>query len=240
MILTAHQPVYLPWLGLFHKISLADEFVSYDQVQYVPYEWQNRNRVKTPSGPVWLTVPVMRKEHFGRRIVDIEIDNSRPWPRKHWRTIEMAYGRAPHFARYADFLDETYNRRTWLTLAELNDHLLRWSLATLGIDIPIVSAGEFDFKGTKSDRILDMCQVLGSDVFIFGGEGDKYADVPSFERAGVRPVFQTYNHPVYPQLHGTFVSHLSVIDLLANCGDDSLDILLSGNITRADVEGGVA
>src|SRR5438105_15772232 len=105
MILTAHQPVYLPWLGLFHKIALADLFVSYDQVQYLSYDWNNRNRVKTANGPVWLTVPVLRKGHLQKRICDLEISYARPWAQKHWRTIREAYGRAPYFDCYAEFLE---------------------------------------------------------------------------------------------------------------------------------------
>jgi hypothetical protein len=54
MILTAHQPSYLPWLGLIHKIALADRFVSFDQVQYVPKDWISRNQILTAQGPIYL------------------------------------------------------------------------------------------------------------------------------------------------------------------------------------------
>ena len=101
MILTAHQPVYLPWLGLFHKIALADVFVSFNQVQYQPKDWNNRNQVKTSAGPKWLSVPVKRAGYLEKTISDIEIDNSLPWARKHWKTLHLNYHRAPHFDRYA-------------------------------------------------------------------------------------------------------------------------------------------
>lgn len=226
-VLTAHQPVYLPWLGLFHKISLADTFVSFNRVQYLPKDWNNRNRIKTADGPVWLTVPVLRKGHREKPLDEIEINNALPWQRKHWRTLEAAYRRAPHFSAYAAYFEEVYARE-WRTLAELDEAMLAWFLETLGIAVRVLRASEFDFKGTKSDLVLDMCVQLGADAFVFGSLGRDYARVDDFAERGIEVVFQDYRHPVYPQLHGEFVPFLSVVDLLFNCGPDSLAILTSG------------
>src|SRR5438045_2987654 len=98
MILTAHQPVYLPWLGLFEKIAIADRFVFFDGVQYLPRDWNNRNRIKSRAGAAeWLTVPVLTKGHREKTIGAIEINNALPWRRKHWRTLELSYRDAPYF-----------------------------------------------------------------------------------------------------------------------------------------------
>lgn len=235
MILTAHQPVYLPWLGLFHKIALADQFIAFDQVQYQPKDWNNRNRIKTPQGPIWLSVPVLRKGYLERNISDIEINNVEPWARKHWRSMKLAYAKAPHFARYADFFEDTYARR-WHTLVELNAYMLAWFLDTLGIKVPVCSAGEWHFQGEKSALVLDMCRQVGASQYIFGAQGRDYADLAAFTEAGVKAHFQDYRHPAYPQLHGAFEPYLSIVDLLFNCGDASRDILLSGNLTRAELK----
>lgn len=235
MILTAHQPVYLPWLGLFHKIALADLFVSFDQVQYQPKDWNNRNRIKTAQGPIWLSVPVLRKGYLDRTISDIEINNSEPWARKHWRSLQVAYAKAPYFSRYADFFEETYARR-WERLVDLNAHMLRWFLDTLGIAVPVRSAAEWTFQGEKSDLVLDMCRQVGATTYIFGALGRDYADQETFAASGVGLHFQDYHHPAYAQMHGDFISHLSIVDLLFNCGDESRDILMAGNIDRATLE----
>lgn len=232
MILTAHQPVYLPWLGLFHKIALADLFISFDQVQYLPKDWNNRNRVKTAKGPIWLTAPVLRRGHLEKTISDIKINNTLPWVRKHWKTLLINYGKAPYFKKYADFFEETYSRH-WDTLVELNEHMLGWFLDTLGIGTPVRSAAGYDFQGKGNDLVLDMCRKVGADLYIFGALGRDYADVHAFERAGIKVIFQDYHHPTYPQLYGDFVSHLSIVDLLFNCGEESLDVLMSGNLDRA-------
>lgn len=234
MILTAHQPVYLPWLGLFHKIALADKFISFDQVQYQPKDWNNRNKIKTPQGLIWLSVPVLRKGYLEKTITDIEINNNEPWARKHLKSLQVAYAKAPYFIKYFDFFEDTYNRR-WDSLVELNAYMLNWFLETLGIDISVHSAAEWAFRGEKSDLVLDMCKQVKADTYIFGALGKDYADVSAFESAGVRVIFQEYNHPTYSQLYGEFAPYLSIVDLLFNCGDESLDILLSGNIKRDEL-----
>jgi hypothetical protein len=231
MILTAHQPVYLPWLGLFHKIALADRFVSFNQVQYQPKDWNNRNKVKTSQDLVWLTVPVNRKGYMEKKICDIEINNQVPWGRKHWGTLLNNYGKAPFFKKYADYFEHIY-KLEWNSLVELNESMLQWFLDTLGIDIKVERAGDFDFCGEKSGLVLDMCQKLGAEIYIFGAQGRDYADTAAFDAVGIEARFQEYHHPIYPQQHGEFASHISIVDLLFNCGENSLEILLSGNLDR--------
>lgn len=225
MILTAHQPVYLPWLGLFHKIASADTFVSFDEVQYLPRDWNNRNKIKTASGAIWLTVPVLTKGHREKPIREIEINNREPWRRKHWNAISLNYRKAPFFAQYEEFLRSVYQRE-WQWLWELNEHMLRWFLEVLGINVRFLRASELGLVGAKSDVVLDMCRKLGAKTYIFGALGRDYARVEDFQRAGIEVVFQEYRHPEYSQLHGAFISHLSLLDLLFNCGPKSLEILM--------------
>jgi hypothetical protein len=226
-VLTAHQPVYLPWLGLFHKIALADTFVSFNRVQYLPKDWNNRNRIKTRAGPTWLTVPVLKKGHREKPLDEIEINNALPWRRKHWTALALNYGKAPHFDDYAGFFEDVY-ARDWRTLAELDEYMLGWFLDTLGIEVRFLRASDFDFHGAKSGLVLDMCQQLEADTFVFGALGRDYADTQAFAEAGIEVIFQGYRHPEYPQLHGPFESYLSVVDLLFNCGPTSREVILSG------------
>lgn len=234
MILTAHQPVYLPWLGLFHKIALADTFVSFNQVQYLPKDWNNRNKIKTPRGPEWLTVPVRSKGYLDKKLTEIEISNDEPWKRKHWRTILANYRGTPFFGKYSGFFEDVY-ARDWRFLTELNDYMLRWFLFTLKIDVEFKDASKFEFQGVKSALVLDMCKTLGATSYIFGAMGKDYADVEAFEQAGVQVLFQDYRHPVYAQQYGEFVDRLSILDLLFNCGDSSGEILMSGNLTKPEL-----
>lgn len=230
MTLTAHQPGYLPWLGLFHKMALADEFVLFDGVQYEPKGFDNRNRIRSGEGWMWLTVPVLRKGHRNVPIEEIEINETLPWRRKHWKAISSTYSGAPFFSRYADFLEAAYARE-WKTLVELNEHLLRWLVQELGLPVTLRRASTLGLEGSGSERVLDMCVKTGAQAYIFGKHGRSYADLDAFIDAGVEVFFQNYNHPKYAQVHGEpFVADLSVIDLLFNHGESSLDIIMSGNL----------
>lgn len=231
MILTAHQPVYLPWLGLFHKIALAETFVYFDQVQYLPKDWMNRNKIRTKSGSIWLTVPVLRKGYRDLKTSEIEINNSIDWQKKHLRSISLNYKKSPYFENYIPFFEDVYSRK-WKFLGELNEYMLKWFLDELGIKVNFLNANDFKFQGEKSSLILNMCKELNASTYIFGTLGKDYADVQEFEKNDIGLIFQNYNHPKYSQLYREFISHMSVIDLLFNHGPKSLEIILSNNISQ--------
>jgi len=166
---------------------------------------------------------------------DVTLLHEKPWQKKHWRSILQNYSKAPYFSLYADFFEDLYQKE-WHGLVEINGYILRWLVQTLGINTPIKSATELQFEGEKSNLALDMCRKTGAKVLIFGALGKQYADIDSFNVLGCTPYFQDYNHPIYPQLYGGFVSHLSIIDLLFNCGNNSLEILMSGNVNKQDMQ----
>tara|TARA_B100001245_G_scaffold181126_1_gene139219 strand:- start:1033 stop:1743 length:711 start_codon:yes stop_codon:yes gene_type:complete len=234
MILTAHQPVYLPWLGLFHKIALAETFVYFDQVQYLPKDWMNRNKIRTKSGSIWLTVPVLRKGYRDLKTSEIEINNSIDWQKKHFRSISLNYKKSPYFENYIPFFEDVYSRK-WKFLGELNEYMLKWFLDELGIKVNFLNANDFKFQGEKSSLILNMCKELNASTYIFGVLGKDYADVQEFEKNKIGLIFQNYNHPKYSQLYREFISHMSVIDLLFNHGPKSLEIILSNNISQKSI-----
>ena len=224
----------MPWLGLFHKIALASDYVSFDMVQYAKKEYLNRNYIKGTDGSrLRLTVPVMTSGKFDQLIETTEIDNRNVWARKHWRSLQLCYGDAPYFDRYAPFFEDLY-RREWRLLVDLNRTILKFLLEAFGIEVSLSRAADNDFRGSGSELVLDMCRQLRANAFIFGEAGVDYADTEAFETAGIHVFFQTYEHPIYPQLHGEFVGGLSAIDLLFNCGSDSFEILMTGNTTPAE------
>lgn len=228
MILTAHQPVYLPWLGLFHKMYLAEHFCLFDIAQYQTKDYNNRNKIKTASGDLWLSVPVESSDHFQKRVCDIRIINN-GWRRKHSKSIQLNYSKAPFYKDYFDPLVAII-QADHVFLSDLNLEMLCFLMGALGFYRPITRASDYEFAGTKSDLVLDMCVKLGASTYIFGAQGRNYADVASFEGRAIQVVFQHYVHPTYRQQYGAFVPYLSVIDLLFNEGPKSLDILLGGNI----------
>ncbi|OGF24605.1 hypothetical protein A3H09_00785 [Candidatus Falkowbacteria bacterium RIFCSPLOWO2_12_FULL_45_13] len=234
MILTAHQPVYLPWLGLFHKIAISDAFCYSNDVQYQVKDWNNRNKIKTAGGGVWLTVPALTKGYRDKKIREIEINNTLDWRKKHWKSIYLNYKKAPYFDKYANFLEQTY-KREWQFLSDLNEYMLKWFLTELGIRVEYFKASELKFTGYKSELVLDMCKKLKADIYVFGALGKDYAQKDKFDEAGVKIFFQDYKHPEYRQQGKDFLPYMGIIDLLFNQGDKSLEILMSGNVTKQDL-----
>jgi WbqC-like protein family len=229
MILTAHQPVYLPWLGLFHKIAFADTYCFFDSVQYETRGWNNRNYIKGGTNEkTLLTVPVLSKNHRDKLYTEIRLNNSISWQKKHWKAITLAYKKSNFFDLYADDLFLFYQKK-WDYLVDLNFEMLVFFLKALGIKTKIVKMSGQEFLGRKSSLILDMCKKLNADTYLFGEQGENYADHQLFFENNIDIRFQQYRHPEYPQLQKPFESHLSVIDLLANCGNESLDVILHEN-----------
>jgi len=227
MILTAHQPSYLPWQGLFSKINLSDTFVFLDTVQFSKWDWSSRNKIRTPEGWMWLTVPVLSGGKHGQIFTEVKIDNTKKWNKKHLKAIKMSYSRAPYFEQYYDFFVDVYEKE-WLYLTELDEYITRHLIEILGIKVNFVKASNsLNLEGKKSSLVLDLCLKMKADEFIFGGEGKNYAQVEDFRTAGIKIHFQDYKHPEYTQIHGDFIPNLSVIDLLFNCGPKSLDIIMS-------------
>ncbi len=235
MMVAGHQPNYLPYLGFFDKIDRADAFVIVDDVQFVkrgPFGWMHRNRVRTPEGWAWLSVPIKTHGRYHQTIREAEIDHARGWEKKHWKSIEWNYRGAPHFAAYAGFFREAFERR-WDRLVDLSVHLIRGMMGMLGIEKPLHLSSELGAKGKGTDLIVDLCRKTGAEAYLSGVHGRDYLDMARVEAAGVRLVFQEFRHPVYAQAFGgPFVPHLSAVDLIMNAGPASRAVM------RGEGEGG--
>lgn len=215
MILSIHQPAYLPWLGYLDRIARSDCFVFLDTVQFEKNSFTNRNRIKTVTGPLWLTVPVKQQGHLEKKLTEIEIDNSQNWKTKHLRSIEHSYRRAPNFSSRYEKLASCFIE-TEILLADLCFKQLLFWLKEFNIHTPVVRASDLQVNGQKSDLVLAICQHLGAKRYLSGPQGHDYLDVASFEENGIDVSFHEFIHPVYPQLHGDFLLAMSVVDYWMN------------------------
>jgi hypothetical protein len=223
------QPGYLPWLGFFDQMRRADVFVYYDDVQFDKHGWRNRNRIKAPTGPHWLTVPV--RHHGKPAIVDVEIDEHAPWARRHIGTIRQFYAQAPFLDRYVGELEELLHRG-WQRLVDLDLAVASLISGWLGIDTLVERSSLLGIEGQRSERLLRICERFGATRYLSGNAAHVYLDVELFARHGIEVAWQDFRHPTYPQQHGEFVPYLSAIDLLLNCGDRSAAILLGEEAVR--------
>lgn len=218
LTVSIHQPAYLPWLGYFDRIAASDVFIFLDTVQFEKNSFTNRNRIKTPQGPHWLTVPVLGQGHFDKTLIDLEIDGRQDWKKKHLRSIEQNYRRAPFFAERFDRLATTY-APAHRYLAELCFCQLAFWLHELRIPTRVLRASEMAIEGSKSDLVLALCRAVGATTYLSGTLGRDYLREDEFAAAGIALSYQDYAHPTYPQLYGAFAPALSVIDFWMNCAD---------------------
>jgi hypothetical protein len=224
------QPGYLPWLGFFDQMRHSDVFVYYDDVQFDKHGWRNRNRIKSPAGPHWLTVPVLHHGKGQPPIKDALIDSRQDWARKHIGTLRQYYAKAPHAKQYLPELEALLDR-PWTHIVDLDLAVVDLIAGWLGLKPNTVRASELGIEGAQSERLVKLCVHFGANKYLSGSAARDYLDVGAFERQGIEVIWQDYRHPVYPQQYEPFVPYLSAIDLLLNCGDESASILKSEHIS---------
>lgn len=213
MIVTIHQPDFLPWLGFFDRWRRSDLHIVLDDVQFLRRGWHNRDRIKVPAGVAWLTVPILKKGRYGQPLREAVIDNSRPWRRKHLGLVRDSYRGAGQFNGVIADLEAIY-QKGHESLVAFNHDLLAWAGARLGIDTPLVWASSLKVESRKTQRLVDLCLKVGADIYLSGLGAGQYLEETLFAEAGIRVVWQDFRHPVYPQLHGRFEPNLSVLDYL--------------------------
>jgi hypothetical protein len=225
-VVAIHQPNFLPWLGYFHKMDRADQFALLDNAQFPKGSYANRVKIVDRLGrEKWLTVPVRLSKGSTQLYNEIEIAYDQKFQVRHTNLIRDAYQKAPFFDRYFDELIALLRVR-YPNLAALNIKLIRYLKEQLRIQTPLEVTSQLgENLGEKNVRNLRICQVLGADSYLSGKGARAYNDEALFASYGIRLVYQQFECPRYPQLHGAFIPNLSVIDLLFNCGPDSRAIL---------------
>lgn len=219
MIITAHQPNYLPYLGFFDKMRKSDTFVIYDDVQFNKEDFQHRNRIRIHHDWKYLTVPVEKKRI---PIKDIKIKNELmakgiTWQEAHLKGIRDNYKDAPYYASHENHLEAIYTDK-YDKLIDLNMDIIHYLMDAFNIKTKTIFASELGFVSQSTERLVDIAVALDGNIYLSGPAGRDYLDVPLFERKGIRVEFQDFKHPVYKQVYDGFVPNMSAIDALFNVG----------------------
>lgn len=224
ILVAAHQPLYLPWLGYFDKIRSVDTFCLVDTIPFELDSFQHKNRIHASheASEEWLCVPVQSQEGSPAPLIkDIRIENKNPWRREHWAKLESAYRSAPHFGEYTLFFQDTY-QRDWNLLVDLNEHLIRGLAGFFGIKTRIVRSSNLSVDWSHENLHVGICRALGAGRYMSGAGGNcTYLDEIELKKAGIEHIVQQFTHPIYPQFHREFVPRLAAVDLLFNCGAEA-------------------
>ncbi|MEW6600111.1 MAG: WbqC family protein [Nitrospirota bacterium] len=231
MIISIQQPEYFPWLGFYDKIMKVDKVVFLDNVQFKKRYFENRNKVRTAQGWTWITTPVMNRGFYTQKIMDVMIDNSSPWQKKITSTLRRSYGRTPFWREGGEELCELISGQH-ARLVDLNLAVILFFMDKLGIKREYALASSLETMSSGSDLILEICRKVRAEAYLSGRDGRNYLKVEDFTGYGIEVLYQDFKHPEYRQLHGEFMSHMSITDLYFNHGPGSVEIIRSkGTVT---------
>jgi len=210
------QPNYLPWKGYFDIINEVDIFVFLEDVQYTKNGWRNRNKIKTPRGTEWITVPVISDIH--KKIFETKIDYSQNWAKKHRKMIHANYAASEYYDTYNEKIFEIYNQKCE-TISELNIYAIKKISKILDINTEFINSTILDTCGIKDDKVIEICKQIGADEYLSGPSAENYIVNEKFEKAGITLDYKNYSgYLEYPQLWGDFNHFVSIIDVIFNCG----------------------
>ena len=221
MIVAVDQPNYIPWKGYFDLIHDVDLFVFYNDVQYTTRDWRNRNKIRTPNGEKWLSVPCGKSTH--RLICEVTITDTE-WQRKHFETIRYAYGNAPYYKWVEPFLIDTYVDKEWEYLYELDQYMTEKIAGDfLGINTRFADSRDYITEGVKHERMLTLLESIGCDIYESGPAAKDYIIAEDYHQKGIELRWKSYDgYPAYKQAgHPDFIHQVSILDLLCNVGEEA-------------------
>lgn len=216
------QPGYLPYIGFFKKIESSDVFVFLDDVQYEKNGFDNRNKIRTSEGFMWLTVPVNYK--FGQFLNEIKIANNEDWSRKHRKSIKINYQKATFFSEYWNDIGSILSQK-WELLIDLNIKLIECFISGLNLTTKTIKSSELNIKKTGSEKLLEICRKLDATTYLSGELGKNYLNEQIFHDSKIQVIYEKFEHPTYRQLNKTFIPNMSILDLLFNEGPNAITIL---------------
>ncbi|WP_298764385.1 WbqC family protein [uncultured Polaribacter sp.] len=212
------QSNYIPWKGYFDSISLVDEFIIYDDMQYTKRDWRNRNKIKTAQGLKWLTIPVEVKGKYYQKINETKISDDK-WNTKHWDVIKQNYSKATFFKEYKSFFEDLYLTMNYKYLSEINYSFISTICDFFEIKTKIRFSSEFNLIGNPTEKLLNLCKDSNAKQYFTGPAAKKYLDEFLFNNNNVEVKYLDYNnYKYYKQLYPPFRHDVSILDLIFNEG----------------------
>lgn len=219
------QSNYIPWKGYFDLIACADEFILYDHVQYTKNDWRNRNKIKTQQGTLWLTIPVLHKGKFGQSVEETKTSNN-IWRKKHWKTLEANYKKAPYFDLYLETLQKLYLDDQDLMLSDINYKFITTICDFLGINTRVTFSHDYDLPGGKTENLVAICRQLNATQYLTGPSAENYLNEQLFKSHNISVRYADYsNYNEYNQLYPPFEHSVSILDLLFCQGPDATNYM---------------
>ena len=221
------QSNYIPWKGYFDLINMVDEFILYDDMQYTRRDWRNRNKIKTPQGLQWLTIPVEIKGKFFQKIKDTKITDKK-WNIKHWRTISQNYSKAKYFKDYKDIFEELYLTCDEEYLSQINYKFITTINEILEIKTKLRWSSEFELVDGQTEKLLGICKDCNADIYLSGPAAKDYFNEDLAKQENIKVEWMDYSgYKEYEQLNPPFEHGVTILDLIFNEGDRAKEFMKS-------------
>jgi hypothetical protein len=222
------QSNYIPWKGYFDIIGAVDEFILYDEVQFTKNDWRNRNKIKTPTGVQWITIPVFQKS-LQQKISETQVSNNN-WAIKNWQTLKSNYGRAPSFKEFSHVFEQFYLTTNLTYLSEINRFLITLISDLLGIKTVISNSKDYTLEGNATERLISLCEQTNATTYLSGPAAKNYLDESLFAQKGINVEWMDYSsYQEYNQLFPPFDHYVSIVDLIFNTGKDASNFMKLGS-----------
>lgn len=216
------QSNYIPWKGYFDIINMVDEFILYDDMQYTRRDWRNRNKIMTPNGLIWLTIPVENKGKFYQKINETKI-SGHEWIDEHMKSIQYNYSKAPYYKEYAPIITEIYEKcRKEVYLSRINFLFIAEICRILNIKTKITWSSDYELVDGKTERLVGLVKSAGGNYYLSGPAAKDYIVDELFEKEGIKLDWMDYSgYPTYSQLSREFEHGVTILDLIFNEGPNA-------------------
>ncbi len=223
MLVSIHQPNYIPWIPYFQKIKNSDIFVLLDDVKYTKNDWRNRNRILINNEPKYLTIPIL-KENYSNKINEVFLPKDNSWKKKHLDSILFNYSTSPHVDDYREFLVDYFTIRE-KSLCDFLNSFLTFSLDMLKISTKIIRSSSLDINPElkSTERLISIVEKVGGKSYLSGSGGKNYLSFELFKNKSIDIIFQKPEFREYNQNSNSFVPGLSIIDLFLNVHKDDIN-----------------
>jgi len=201
-----------------------------DDVQFSKQSWQQRNRIRTPNGLQYLSVPVKTAGRLGQKILSCELVEQ-PFVKKMVKSLWANYAKAPFFECVIGELEATMELAVSTnSLVEFNCALISWMANRLGVTTPMIRASTLGVGGQRGEHVATICESVGADRYLSpsGSEGYLLEDKDAFEQRGISVRLQVFEHPRYVQRFAPFIPYACSLDLIFNVGPTAPEVMRSG------------
>jgi hypothetical protein len=203
---TVVSTAYLPPIRYF-EVLLNNDLIYVEKFETYPKQtYRNRCEIYSANGLLSLSIPIIKPNGNRTSISEVKIDNSVKWRGEHWRAIVSSYRNSAYFEFLMDYFEPFY-QKNWNFLWDYNLDMLNVILNILNLNIEIRETESFikDY----SDDIIDNRNTLNP----------KQRELNTSEHNYYSSYFQVFG------IKNGFIPNLSIIDLLSNCGLDSINYI---------------